>query len=158
MRSAVLRVIFVVLMTMTEHATSIKKDMCVGKSGVITNSKSAATASKLLAKCGHRLALKFNVSAKVTFTTLRKSCVIAHLCYAQVDGAVKETIQSNLLKCGRAYVVFLASCFPEVLGMPVEEVDRMFTLIENCIRAEVPVDKHITLGMLRYVRGLYFTG
>ncbi|XP_075725462.1 uncharacterized protein LOC119180271 isoform X1 [Rhipicephalus microplus] len=71
---------------------------------------------------------------------------------------LQETIQSNLLKCGRAYVVFLASCFPEVLGMPVEEVDRMFTLIENCIRAEVPVDKHITLGMLRYVRGLYFTG
>ncbi|KAL3188783.1 hypothetical protein MRX96_022281 [Rhipicephalus microplus] len=143
---------------MTEHATLSKKDMCAGKSGVLTNSKSAATAARIMAKCGQRLAVKFNLSAELAFQTLRKSCVIAHLCYAQVDGTVKETIQSNLLKCGRAYVVFLASCFPEALGMPVEEVDRMFTLIESCIRAEVPVDKHITLGMLRYVRGLYFTG
>ncbi|XP_050032452.2 uncharacterized protein [Dermacentor andersoni] len=156
MRKYALYGIVVILLTLTDQADLKRTDPCGGKSGVVTTSKSAATAARIMAKCGNRLALKFNISADAVLKILPKCCIIAHLCYSQVQGTVKKTMQSDLVKCGRAYSLFMASAFPEVLKVPVEDVERMFKQIQRCIGADIPLDKHIMLGMIRYVRGIFF--
>ncbi|XP_075559604.1 uncharacterized protein LOC142591102 isoform X2 [Dermacentor variabilis] len=133
MRMYALYGIVVILLTLTDQAVLKRTDPCGGKSGVVTTSKSAATAARILAKCGNRLALKFNISADAVLKILPKCCIIVHLCYSQVQGTVKE-----------------------VLKVSVEDVERMGKQIQRCIGADIPLDKHIMLGMIRYVRGIFF--
>ncbi|XP_070380751.1 uncharacterized protein [Dermacentor albipictus] len=156
MRKYPLYGIAVILLTLTGQAVLKRRDPCGGRSGVVTTSKSAATAARLLAKCGNRLALKFNMPADVILKSLPKCCIMVHLCYSQLQGTVKKRMQSDLVKCGKAYSLFLASAFPEMLNVSVEDVDRMLKQVQRCIAADIPLDKHIMLGMIRYVRGIFF--
>ncbi|XP_054931919.1 uncharacterized protein [Dermacentor andersoni] len=111
--------------------------VCGKSRGVVTASRSAALATKILQKCGLKFARRFTLSPPAIIKIAEKLCLGYRLCYAYVNPRVQKN--TNDIK------ERLRSCI-------IKGARSLFTQNSRCLTDDlISTDGSVMLGTVRYV-------
>ncbi|XP_077553084.1 uncharacterized protein LOC144167778 [Haemaphysalis longicornis] len=132
---------------------------CGKKTGVVKQSRSASVGANFLARCGRTLVLKYSVDSATFYMILQKFCLVTHLCYEAGDQYRDNPslFQEKLLQCYRVYAMAVTRMRPDLVGEELTaNAENITAEIAGCIKTGIPMDKEVMLGVVRYVRLLFF--
>ncbi|XP_050043049.1 uncharacterized protein [Dermacentor andersoni] len=129
--------------------------VCGKSRGVVTASRSAALATKILQKCGLKFARRFTLSPPAIIKIAEKLCLGYRLCYAYVNPRVqkntndiKERLRSCIIKGARS----LFTQNSEMFSVTVEQLNAMLEYLNRCLTDDlISTDGSVMLGTVRYV-------
>ncbi|XP_075538700.1 uncharacterized protein LOC142573071 isoform X1 [Dermacentor variabilis] len=129
--------------------------VCGKRPGVVTASRSAALASKILQNCGLKFARRFTLSPPAMIKIAEKLCLGYRLCYAYVNPGVQKNtkdIKERLRSCIFKGARFLFAQNSEMFSVTVEQLNAMLEHLNHCSTDDmISTDGSVMLGAVRYV-------
>ncbi|XP_054933036.1 uncharacterized protein [Dermacentor andersoni] len=140
-------------------ATIDARSTCGRKSGVVKSVRSASIGAEFLGRCGRHLLLKYNIDTGAFYKVVERFCLVTHLCYAVVEKYSDNMtlFQDKIVDCYRRYALLVVATRPDLLGEELSNnIDKITRETRVCMKKRMPKDKDVMLGVIRYIRRLFF--
>ncbi|XP_075726939.1 uncharacterized protein LOC142768780 isoform X2 [Rhipicephalus microplus] len=148
--------ISIVILCLSCSKVQCGKFAVCGKSrGIVTASRSAALATKIMQKCGMKFARSFRVPAPVLMKLAEKICIGIRLCYAYASTRAKNSttvLKQHIRNCMVKGSNFFYAESADQFFVSAEQLKRITEYLNHCMDDDMmDIDSSVQLGVIRYL-------